>query len=86
MQLKIYVKLPGVGGLDDDAVAVSFTATSFDVTIAGYEDSDRRLTFKTLFAPISKVTVKKKPDKIIVILVKEEEKDWPCIAQGTASS
>ena len=85
-KVKIYVDLPGVGALVDEAVSVSFTSSSFDILVVGYEGKDRRLAFKALFADVSRVIAKKKPEKIIVTLFKEEEESWPCIAKGTATS
>mmetsp|Transcript_11403 Transcript_11403/g.23332 ORF Transcript_11403/g.23332 Transcript_11403/m.23332 type:complete len:167 (+) Transcript_11403:582-1082(+) len=84
-KLKIYISLEGVGELQDGDIDLQFTRTSFTLTVMNYKDANHKLAFARLFEEIENCTVKKKPNKLIVVLTKVEEKAWACINAGTPS-
>ena len=84
-KVKLYVSMEGAGELSDDSIDLQFTRTSFSLTVLGYQGSNRKLSFPKLFADIENAVVKKKSNKLIVVVTKAEEKDWPCIGAGTPS-
>ncbi len=105
-KIKIYVDLKGVGDIckNDDDITLEWKERSFSLVVRNYrDDSDAGdekeatkelcLSFGRLYGPIKKATMKKKTDKIILILTKlvqegEEPEDWPTISckKGGASA
>ena len=83
-KVKFYITdLPGIGNHPKEDVKFEWDAKSFSLTIIGFEDKNRKLAFKRLFADIENAVMKIKPTKIIITLTKLEEGDWPCVKQGT---
>eukprot|EP00979_Chaetoceros_neogracilis_P003053 scaffold520_cov271-Chaetoceros_neogracile.AAC.3 len=91
-KIKIYVELKGVGDIctNDEDVTLDWQERSFSLVVRNYEvegkvESEiKSLCFGRLHGSIKKATMKKKIDKIIVILTKltkegEEPQDWPGI-------
>ena len=85
--MKFYVTdLPDIGSHPADDIIFSWDATSFSLTIMDYQGKNKKLAFKRLFASIENAVCKIKANKIIIILTKLEENDWPCPNQGTEQS
>ena len=84
-KLKIYIKLDNVGALEDSDIDLQFTRTSFTLTVMNYEGGNQKLAFARLFDEIENCVVKKKPNKLILVLTKVEEKGWACLSAGTPS-
>lgn len=86
-KVKIYVELKGVGEIcvNDDDISLTWDERSFGLVVRNYKEEGKdeaevkSLHFGRLHAAIKKASFKKKPDKIIVILTKSEEGDWPNI-------
>ena len=84
-KLKIYIALENVGALEDSDIDLQFTRTSFTLTVMNYNGGNHKLAFARLFDEIENCVVKKKPNKLILVLTKVEEKNWACINAGTPS-
>lgn len=104
-KIKIYIELKGVGDVcsNDDDVTLDWEETSFSVVIRNYKNEDevsddgeakdsevKCLSFGRLHGPIKKASLKKKTDRIIVILTKlveegQEPREWSAVgAKGDA--
>mmetsp|Transcript_29014 Transcript_29014/g.44607 ORF Transcript_29014/g.44607 Transcript_29014/m.44607 type:complete len:214 (-) Transcript_29014:80-721(-) len=79
--VKLYIDMEGVGEkCTDDDVQFNYTESSFDLVVQNYAEEDQCLCFGKLTAPITKATCKKKANRLVVSLRKEnEEKEWHTI-------
>lgn len=91
-KVKIYIELKGVGQIcaHDEDVTLDWQERSFSLIVRNYDGGGeaeseikiiKSLCFGRLHGPIKKATMKKRADKIIVILTKltkegEEPKEW----------
>ena len=84
-KVKLYIELEGVGDkCTDDDISLDFNEKSLCLVVRGYdEEEDKCLSFGRLHAEITSVSFKRKTNKIILILVKKDEKDWPQISANT---
>ena len=93
-KVKIYVNLVGVGEKckEEGDITLDHTAFSFVLYVHNYAENGKVeiLSFARLFGKIESANFKKKPDKLILTLVKSEAKPWPRIGstgtKGTSSS
>ena len=82
-KVKLYVDLENIGDHPKDQIDFVWDANSFSLTILDLNGENRKLAFKRLFASIENAKIKQKANKILVILTKLEENDWPCLNSGT---
>jgi hypothetical protein len=99
-KIKIYVELKGVGDIcSDNDISLDWKERSFTLVVRNYKDevetdtctdgntkecADKCLSFGRLHGPIKKATMRKKTDKIVLILTKSveeggESEEWPNI-------
>ena len=87
-KVKIYVNLDAVGEkCGDDDISIEYTKSSFVLSVKNYTDGGvvERLSFARLYGDISSTTFKKKPNKIIITLKKEESLPWPSIGHTSSA-
>jgi hypothetical protein len=97
-KIKIYVELKGIGDVcaNDEDVTLDWKERSFTLVVRNYKEEGKdeseikSLSFGRLHGPIKKATMKKKTDKIIIILTKltdegEEPKEWTRIGANGVS-
>lgn len=85
-KVKLYVDLPGIGatpeGGEDEIEAINISldhgTQSLQLKIENYKKDVQFLCFRQLYGKISSAKLKKKQDKIIITLTKEEDdlKEW----------
>mmetsp|Transcript_12297 Transcript_12297/g.17983 ORF Transcript_12297/g.17983 Transcript_12297/m.17983 type:complete len:227 (+) Transcript_12297:185-865(+) len=90
-KVKIYVEMEGIGErcTNDDDITLSHTESSFCLVVKNYnslgeeekkEKSDEKcLAFGRLHGSIQSASFRKKKDRVIITLLKKEEKGWPSI-------
>ena len=88
-RIKIYVELMGVGEkCSENDISLEWTESSFCLVVKNYHACDSKvecLRFGKLHGLITKVSYRKKTDRIILCLIKKEEGEgdaekWPAIA------
>mmetsp|Transcript_23388 Transcript_23388/g.32771 ORF Transcript_23388/g.32771 Transcript_23388/m.32771 type:complete len:217 (-) Transcript_23388:162-812(-) len=79
--VKLYIDMDGVGEkCADEDVQFNYTENSFDLVVKNFADVDQCLSFGKLTATITKATCKKKANRLVVSLRKEnEENEWHTI-------
>jgi hypothetical protein len=72
--VKLYIDMQGVAEkCGDDDISLDFTETSFCLTVRNFtEDKEECLSFGKLTAPITNASVKKKTDRLILTLTKQD--------------
>jgi len=85
MKVKVYVDLPTIGELPKENITLDWSPSSFTLTVMDFNGGNLKLTYGKLFADVESVAFKQKPNKIIVIINKAEERPWPCMNAGTPS-
>lgn len=84
-KVKLYVDLEGVGEkCPDENISLDFGERSLCLLVEGYSEEKKCLSFGRLYSDITSASFKKKPNKIILILQKKEEKEWPRIGADEA--
>lgn len=77
--IKVYVDFDAADTLPDEDVSVSHTSESFEFSVTTRKDDKVKLQvlkIERLLYPIVGVTFKKKSDKFVLALKKEEELTW----------
>jgi len=72
----IYMELPNIGSHADDLIELNWTPTSVELNVRGFEDANLVFKIQTLYEEVSKVTMKKKEDKLVLRLTKSKELSW----------
>lgn len=76
---------PGLDSLPDDAVAITHTSASVELSITT-ASSTHVLKLSPLGASIENATVRRRPGKVVVTLVKSEPSAWFDLLKGAAPS
>ena len=75
--VKLYITLQDVGEkCSDDDIILDWNDHSFNLVVNNYAEEEKCLSFGRLTAKITKATCRKKKDRLVLTLTKEEEKEW----------
>jgi hypothetical protein len=81
---RVYVDFEGVGSLPEDAVSVTTTATSFTLSIST-PTMVHVLNLSPLHDTITDVTIRRKPDSLVLTVKKETAVSWWELTKGKPS-
>ena len=78
--VKLYITMEDVGEkCSDHDIELNWTSSSFCLVVRNYKDEPQCLSFGKLTANITNASWKKKKDRLVLILTKEQEGDWHTI-------
>uniref|UniRef100_A0A7S3Y1R8 CS domain-containing protein n=1 Tax=Heterosigma akashiwo TaxID=2829 RepID=A0A7S3Y1R8_HETAK len=75
-KIKIYIPLDGIGDHPDGKINLTWAEKSFSLLIESFDGKDHGLNISELQNSITKAAVRKKADKLVLTLTKEDEVTW----------